>query len=245
VWAAVAAVFLIHPARRCALSQRVVGIDFIKAEFHRIKRQVISRERLVDTLLLARRKHPGVSNRLDDLCSRYSIGNSRRTKHGVLLDAGLRAALYIDPIGARQSRLILASRRPRSASGLRRHVGRQAGLERFSGSGLAPPPVESVHMEAALGITSSVARTAYTADDRLGGIVAGECADADHVSCYRGEEKETTVHVIKLVVGEGVEVHILRFCDWHVHFYSPVFQPAHHERAGGGSLLTSRLREVM
>jgi DNA polymerase III subunit epsilon len=50
-----------------------------------------------------------VSNRLDDLCSRYSIDNSRRTKHGALLDAELLAEVYIDLIGARQSQLILAS----------------------------------------------------------------------------------------------------------------------------------------
>jgi DNA polymerase-3 subunit epsilon len=84
-------------------------ISFINAELERIKRPVILRERLVDTLLLARRKHPGVSNRLDDLCSRYAIDNSRRTKHGALLDAELLAEVYIDLIGARQSQLILAS----------------------------------------------------------------------------------------------------------------------------------------
>ena len=84
-------------------------ISFINAELDRIKRQAIARDRLVDTLLLARRKHPGVSNRLDDLCSRYSIDNSRRTKHGALLDAELLAEVYIDLIGARQSQLILAS----------------------------------------------------------------------------------------------------------------------------------------
>ena len=84
-------------------------ISFINAELDRIKRQPISRDRLVDTLLLARRKHPGVSNRLDDLCSRYAIDNSRRTKHGALLDAELLAEVYIDLIGARQSQLILAS----------------------------------------------------------------------------------------------------------------------------------------
>jgi len=49
-----------------------------------------------------------VSNRLDDLCSRYAIDNSRRTKHGALLDAELLAEVYIDLIGARQSSLILA-----------------------------------------------------------------------------------------------------------------------------------------
>jgi DNA polymerase-3 subunit epsilon len=84
-------------------------VSFINAELDRIKRPVIMRDRLVDTLLLARRKHPGVSNRLDDLCSRYFIDNSRRTKHGALLDAELLAEVYIDLIGARQSQLILAS----------------------------------------------------------------------------------------------------------------------------------------
>src|SRR5437763_16207461 len=84
-------------------------IAFINAELDRIKRPPIARERLVDTLLLARRKHPGVSNRLDELCSRYAIDNSRRTKHGALLDAELLAEVYIDLIGARQSQLILAS----------------------------------------------------------------------------------------------------------------------------------------
>jgi DNA polymerase-3 subunit epsilon len=84
-------------------------ISFINAELDRIKCLPIARDRLVDTLLLARRKHPGVSNRLDDLCSRYAIDNSRRTKHGALLDAELLAEVYIDLIGARQSQLILAA----------------------------------------------------------------------------------------------------------------------------------------
>jgi DNA polymerase-3 subunit epsilon len=84
-------------------------IGFINAELDRVKRPIIVRDRLVDTLLLARRKHPGVSNRLDDLCSRYAIDNSRRTKHGALLDAELLAEVYIDLIGARQSQLVLAS----------------------------------------------------------------------------------------------------------------------------------------
>ncbi|MVT52918.1 DNA polymerase III subunit epsilon [Bradyrhizobium yuanmingense] len=84
-------------------------IGFINAELDRIKRAAIPRERLVDTLLLARRKHPGVSNRLDDLCSRYSIDNSHRTKHGALLDAELLAEVYVDLVGARQSQLLLAS----------------------------------------------------------------------------------------------------------------------------------------
>lgn len=82
-------------------------VGFINAELDRVRRAPIPRERLIDTLLLARRKHPGVSNRLDDLCSRYAIDNSRRTKHGALLDAELLAEVYVDLVGARQSQLIL------------------------------------------------------------------------------------------------------------------------------------------
>ncbi len=61
----------------------------------------------VDTLLLARRKYPGAPNRLDDLCARYGIDNSRRTKHGALLDAEILAEVYLELIGARQAQLIL------------------------------------------------------------------------------------------------------------------------------------------
>ncbi len=92
-------------------------ISFINAELEKVSRQPIARERLVDTLTLARRKHPGVSNRLDDLCSRYQIDNSRRTKHGALLDAELLAEVYIDLIGARQSQMILAETRQTFSGG--------------------------------------------------------------------------------------------------------------------------------
>src|ERR1700741_134582 len=92
-------------------------ISFINAELDRIKRRAIPKDRLIDTLLLARRKHPGVSNRLDDLCSRYQIDNFPRPKHGALLDAELLAEVYIDLIGARQSQLILASEAADARSG--------------------------------------------------------------------------------------------------------------------------------
>jgi DNA polymerase-3 subunit epsilon len=83
-------------------------LGFLNAELERAGRGAVSRDRIVDTLLLARRKHPGGANRLDDLCARYSIDNSRRTKHGALLDAELLAEVYIELIGARQATLILS-----------------------------------------------------------------------------------------------------------------------------------------
>jgi DNA polymerase-3 subunit epsilon len=82
---------------------------FINAELERAARRPLPRERLIDTLMLARRKHPGGSNRLDDLCARYRIDNSRRAKHGALLDAELLAEIYIELIGARQAQLGLVA----------------------------------------------------------------------------------------------------------------------------------------
>ena len=83
-------------------------LGFLNSELERAGRGAVSRERIIDTLLLARRKHPGASNRLDDLCTRYSVDNSRRTKHGALLDAELLAEVYIELIGARQAQFALA-----------------------------------------------------------------------------------------------------------------------------------------
>jgi DNA polymerase-3 subunit epsilon len=80
-------------------------LSFVNAELERIERTAIARDRLVDTLLLARRKFPGSSNRLDDLCVRLGIDNSRRTKHGALLDAELLAEIYVELVDARQARL--------------------------------------------------------------------------------------------------------------------------------------------
>jgi DNA polymerase-3 subunit epsilon len=83
-------------------------LGFLNAELERAGRATVNRERMVDTLLLARRKHPGGANRLDDLCLRYAIDNSRRINHGALLDAELLAEVYIELIGARQAQLVLS-----------------------------------------------------------------------------------------------------------------------------------------
>ena len=84
-------------------------LGFLNAELERAKLPGVSRDRLVDTLMLARRKYPGGSNRLDDLCGRFGIDNSRRTKHGALLDAELLAEIYLELIDARQAQLGLVA----------------------------------------------------------------------------------------------------------------------------------------
>ena len=83
-------------------------IGFINMELERIKGQIITMDRVTDTLALARRKHPAGPNTLDALCKRYSIDTTKRTKHGAIVDSLLLAQVYVELIGERQAILGLA-----------------------------------------------------------------------------------------------------------------------------------------
>jgi DNA polymerase-3 subunit epsilon len=83
-------------------------LGFLNAEFARTGHALIEASRIVDTLAIARRKHPGASNSLDALCTRYGIDTSRRVKHGALLDSELLAEVYIELIGGKQTSLGLS-----------------------------------------------------------------------------------------------------------------------------------------
>ncbi|ACB96758.1 DNA polymerase III subunit epsilon [Beijerinckia indica] len=78
---------------------------FLNAELGLLGLEPIDSERVVDTLALARRRHPGASNSLDALCNRYGIDNTRRTKHGALLDSEILADVYAELLGGRQAAL--------------------------------------------------------------------------------------------------------------------------------------------
>lgn len=78
-------------------------IGFMNAEFERVSLPPVPPESIVDTLSLARRKHPMGPNSLDALCRRYGIDNTHRTKHGALLDSELLAEVYIEMTGGRQA----------------------------------------------------------------------------------------------------------------------------------------------
>lgn len=83
-------------------------MGFINAELARLDLPPVGQNLVVDTLALARRKHPMGPNSLDALCRRYGIDNSHRTKHGALLDSELLAEVYIEMIGGKQAALGLA-----------------------------------------------------------------------------------------------------------------------------------------
>jgi DNA polymerase-3 subunit epsilon len=91
---------------------------FLCAELKLVKRMLIGRERLVDTLALARRKHTAGPYSLDAMCARYGIDNSRRTKHGALLDAEILAEVYLELLGGRQATLSLAETAAKRVVGL-------------------------------------------------------------------------------------------------------------------------------
>jgi DNA polymerase-3 subunit epsilon len=91
---------------------------FLCAELDRCQRAALPRERLIDTIALARRRHSAGPYSLDALCGRFGIDRSRRVKHGALLDAELLAEVYLELIGARQASLILLeSGAPTAANG--------------------------------------------------------------------------------------------------------------------------------
>ena len=75
---------------------------FLNFELEQCGRSAVSLSRMVDTLTLARSKHPGAKHSLDALCMRFGIDRSQRVKHGALLDAQLLAQVYVELTGGRQ-----------------------------------------------------------------------------------------------------------------------------------------------
>ena len=80
---------------------------FLNHELQRCARDPVCMSRMIDTLLLARSKHPGAKHSLDALCARFGVDRSQRVKHGALLDAQLLAQVYVELTGGRQIGLSL------------------------------------------------------------------------------------------------------------------------------------------
>ena len=83
-------------------------IKFINAELARTGHPAIPLSRAIDTIEIAKRKIPGARYSLDELCKRFSVDLSARSKHGALLDAELTAQVYLELIGGRQRGFALA-----------------------------------------------------------------------------------------------------------------------------------------
>lgn len=92
---------------RLVIHNAEFDVKFINAELARLDMAPLEPGRILDTLALARRKHPNAANSLDALCSRYGVDSSRRKKHGALLDAELLAEVYVELSGGRQTTFTL------------------------------------------------------------------------------------------------------------------------------------------
>ena len=80
-------------------------IGFLNNELKKINRKIIDIKKVDDTLSLARSKFPASSNSLDNLCKRFNIDISRRTKHNALLDCELLREVYINLVGQKEPSL--------------------------------------------------------------------------------------------------------------------------------------------
>jgi DNA polymerase-3 subunit epsilon len=95
---------------------------FLNAEFARLGLPSLPQARMVDTLILAKQRFPGMPNSLDALCRRFAIDLSARTTHNALLDCKLLADVYVELTGGRQRGLSLAADRSRSAVAVYTHT---------------------------------------------------------------------------------------------------------------------------
>jgi len=96
---------------RLVIHNAPFDVGFLNMEYARLGSAgpaQIDLAQVVDTLVMARRKHPGAANNLDALCNRYGIDTARRTKHGALLDAQILAEVYVELLGGKQTTLGLA-----------------------------------------------------------------------------------------------------------------------------------------
>jgi DNA polymerase-3 subunit epsilon len=82
---------------------------FLNGELGKLGREIIAMERMIDTVAMARQRHPGAKHSLDALCKRYGIDRSHRVMHGALLDAQLLAQVYVELTGGRQIGLTLVA----------------------------------------------------------------------------------------------------------------------------------------
>jgi len=95
--------------KKLIIHNAVFDLGFLNGELHSIKKELIDKAIVIDSLEIARNKFPGISNSLDALCKRFNIDISKRTKHNALLDCELLREVYINLLEAKEPKLNLSS----------------------------------------------------------------------------------------------------------------------------------------
>lgn len=128
-------------------------VQFLNFELEKARRPSLGNE-IIDTVVLAREKHPGARVSLDALCKHYGIDNSRRTLHGALLDSEILADVYLELIGGRQVALALVEEtRPVAGGALIRHAAPQRPVP-------LPPRLDAEQLAAHLGLIKTMGEAA-------------------------------------------------------------------------------------
>ena len=86
-------------------------LSFLNGELANIKKKLIEKDLVLDSLEVARNKFPGTSNSLDALCKKFNIDTSKRIKHNALLDCELLREVYINLLDAKEPKFNLTSNR--------------------------------------------------------------------------------------------------------------------------------------
>ena len=146
---------------RLVIHNAEFDMRFINAELIKAGREAIAPERVLDTLALARRKHPGLPNNLDALCDRYRVDRSRRVRHGALLDAEILVEVYGELVGGRQRSLTFSS-----SERTRRVAAAKAGTRKARPAPIAAPLSEDetrAHIDHVATLGDSALWTRYLA----------------------------------------------------------------------------------
>ena len=95
--------------KKIIIHNAAFDLGFLNGELSSVNKELIDKNKVIDSLQTARSKFPGSSNSLDALCKRFNIDLSRRTKHNALLDCELLREVYISLLGAREPKFNLSS----------------------------------------------------------------------------------------------------------------------------------------
>ncbi len=95
--------------KKIIIHNKEFDLNFLNGELGLIKRELINKDEVIDSLEVARNKFPGTSNSLDALCKRFNIDLSRRTKHNALLDCELLREVYINLVDVKEPQFNLHS----------------------------------------------------------------------------------------------------------------------------------------
>ena len=94
--------------KKIIIHNAAFDLAFLNGELSSIKKDIIEKKLVVDSLEIARNKFPGTSNSLDSLCRRFNIDLSKRTKHNALLDCELLREVYINLVDAKEPKFNLS-----------------------------------------------------------------------------------------------------------------------------------------